>query len=231
MLQLVIKDFRANWSYVLLGLAVLLTLSMTFIYTALREPFAVDPDVLIYFLIVIVSSIVFSLLFLMIEQLYNTNILYASVPVSRKQFVQQRYVATYFQLILALGVHFLGLQIGIYFYGSMDPLVLEALYNPLTWLLILIVLVILNGFSMPFYFKFGVRKGILIIGLIQCFSLIAFVYIMMYFSEFWDAFQNMIFNVIALNTLTTIPICIGLSLLLTWISIQTSVSIYKSKDL
>lgn len=231
MLQLVIKDFRANWSYVLLGLAVLLTLSMAFIYTALKAPFAVDPDILIYFLIVIVSSIVFSLLFLMIEQLYNTNILFASVPVSRKQFVEQRYVATYLQFILALGVHFLGLQFGIYFYGAMDHLVIEPLHNPLIWLLILIVMIIINGFSMPFYFKFGLRKGILIIGLIQSFSFIAFIYIMMSFSEIWDAFQNMIFNIIAINTLITIPICIGLSLLITWISIQTSVSIYKSKDL
>jgi len=231
MLQLVIKDFRANWTYVLLGLAVLLTLSMSFIYTALKAPFEVDPDILIYFLIVIVSSIVFSLLFLMLEQLYNTNILFASVPISRKQFVEQRYLTTYLQFLLSLGVHFLGLQIGIYFYGAIDHSTIEPLYSPLIWLLILIVMIIINGFSMPFYFKFGLRKGVFIIGLIQCFTFIAFVYIMMSFSEIWAAFQNMIFNVIALNTFITIPFCIALSLLITWISIQTSVSIYKSKDL
>ncbi len=231
MLQLVIKDFRANWSYVLLGLAVLLMLSMAFIYLGLKESFEVDPDVLIYFLFVIVSSILFSLLFLMIEQLYSTNILFATVPVSRKQFVIQRYISTYIQFVLALLTHFVGQLLGSFFYGEIDNLIMEPLYNPLIWLMILIVLIIINGLSMPLYFKHGLRKGFLIIGLIQCFSFIAFVYIMLSFKEIWDVFQNIIFTVISLNTVITIPICIALSLLITWISIQTSILIYKSKDL
>lgn len=231
MLVLVIKDFRANWKYVVLGLAVLLTLSLSFIYTALKAPFAVDPDLLIYFLLVVVSSIVFSLLFLMIEQMYNTHILFASLPISRKHFVAQRYMATYFQFVLALGIHFIGLQIGIYFYGVTDQTILEPLYNPLIWLLILLVVICINGFSMPFYFKHGLGKGILIIGLIQCFSCISFVYIMISFTEIWDAFQQLIFTIISLNSLVTIPICIGSTLLISWVSTQISISIYKSKDL
>ena len=231
MLALVIKDFRANWTYVVLGLAVLLTLSMSFIYTALKAPFAVDPDLLIYFLMVIVSSIVFSLLFLMIEQLYNTNIIFASLPVSRKQFVVQRYVATYLQFVLALGIHFIGLQLGIYFYGVTDQVVLESIHNPLVWLLILLVLISINGFSMPFYFKHGLGKGILIIGLIQCFSCISFVYVMISFTEIWDGCQQLIFAIISLNPLVTIPICIGITFLISWVSTQISISIYKSKDL
>ncbi len=231
MLALVIKDFRANWTYVVLGLAVLLTLSMSFIYTALKAPFAVDPDLIIYFLMVIVSCVLFSLLFLMIEQLYNTNIIFASLPISRKQFVVQRYAATYLQFVLALGVHFIGLQLGIYFYGLTDLAALGLVYNPLIWLLILLVMMCINGFSMPFYFKHGLGRGILIIGLIQCFSCITFVYIMISFSEIWDEIQDVIFTVISIDTFITIPICIGITFLISWISTQISFSIYKSKDL
>ncbi len=231
MLVLVIKDFRANWKYVVLGLTVLLTLSLSFIYTALKAPFAVDPDLLIYFLLVIVSSIVFSLLFLMIEQMYNTNMLFASLPISRKQFVVQRYMATYLQFVLALGAHFIGLQIGIYFYEVTDQTILEPIYNPHVWLLNLLAMMFINGFSMPFYFKHGLRKGILIIGLIQCFSCISFVYIMISFTEIWDTFQQLIFTIISLNSLVTIPLCIGSTLLISWVSTQISISIYKSKDL
>jgi len=231
MLRLVIKDFRANWKYVALGLGVLFALSSSFMYTALKAPFSVDPDLLIYFLLVIVSSVVFTLLFLMIEQLYNTNIIFASLPISRRQFVVQRYVATYLQLLLGFGFHFIGLQIGIYFSEGIDQVVEDQVYNPRVWLLVLLFVMSVKAFSMPFYFKHGLRKGILIIGLVQCFSCIAFVYIMMSYTQIWDALQRLIFTVISFNSQVTIPICIGVTVLFLWISTQVSILIYKSKDL
>ena len=52
MLQLILKDFRANWLYQLFSLAILFCISLLFIHYMIEENGSADPELLIYFMVV-----------------------------------------------------------------------------------------------------------------------------------------------------------------------------------
>ena len=91
MRQLIIKDFRANWTYLLFVLAILFAISMAFLYNWIGENGRSDPGLVLYFLIVLLSSALVSMLFMKVDEVYRSDEIYASLPVIRSQIVIARH--------------------------------------------------------------------------------------------------------------------------------------------
>ncbi|MFT4684203.1 MAG: ABC-2 type transport system permease protein [Glaciecola sp.] len=187
MLQLFLKDFRANWLYQLFSLAILFCISMLFIYQMIEENGSADPELLIYFSVVMLSSSAVSLVFMLIDELHKIDELFISLPVTRNQIVIAKYTSSIVQLLLALIVHFLGVQVVIYFHGGLGNSELEIIYNPIIWISVFMILVLFKSYSYPLYFKFGLIRGVAIHSLLQFILFVIFVAIMVNYNNSWNA--------------------------------------------
>jgi ABC-2 type transport system permease protein len=190
MLQLILKDFRTNWLYQLLSLAILFCVSVLFIYHMIEENGSADPELFIYFMVVMLSSSAVSLVFMLIDELYQIDELFISLPVTRNEIVLAKYTSSIVQLAFALVVHFLGVQVVIYFHGGLGDSELEIIYNPIVWIAVFIILLVFKSYSYPLYFKFGLMKGVTIHSLLQFILFAIFVAIMVNYNNFWNVFQE-----------------------------------------
>ena len=231
MLQLILKDFRANWMYQLFSLVILFSISTLFIYLMLKENGNADPELVIYFMVVMLSSSIVSLLFMKIDEVHHTDEIFASLPVTRSQIVLAKYSTSFIQISLALVAHFLGAKFGAYMEGSMNYPELEIIYKPMLWLSILIALLFLKSYAYPLYFKFGLTKGAVIHSVIQfCFFAI-FVTIMINYNNAWADFQHGLKWVVNQNKLEVLAIFTAFFLLIMGGSMVLSTNFFKNKDI
>ncbi len=174
-LKLVLKDFRANWAYQLDSMVLLFALSTLFIYIMLLENAQLDPEVVIYFMMMLMSTSIVSLLFMKMDELYKMDELFVSLPVTRTEIVIGKYLSSIIQVLLALPVHFMGVQLGFYFHGSLKNPELAFIYNPLLWIAMGSVILLFKSYAYPFYFKFGLSIGVAIHSVIQFLLLVLFI--------------------------------------------------------
>lgn len=230
MLQLILKDFRANWMYQSFNLVILFAISMGYMYILIEEKGKTDPDMVLYVLIVVFSSAIVSLLFMIIDKVSKTDELFLSLPVARKRIVIAKYVNSFVLFILALLVHFSGATLGAYIQGNMNYHGMIIFYNPTLWLLMGTMLILINGFSFPFYFKFGLRKGAMIV-IITGFLLLVLVFfgiLMLDLSNYIVPAWNW------LSAQSSLIVLIGIIILFLFIfgsSVSLSTKIYKNKDI
>ncbi|MDC9721451.1 MAG: ABC-2 transporter permease [Urechidicola sp.] len=231
LLQLLLKDFRSNWLYQLFSLAILFSISTLFIYLLLEENGSADPELLIYFMAVILSSSIVSLLFMVMDELHHTDKFFASLPVTRNQIVLAKYGTSFIQILLALIVHFLGALFGAYLGGNINYPELEIIYNPILWLSTLIVLLFFKSYAYPIYFKFGLSKGLVIQVIIQLVIFMIFVAIMVNYNKFWHSFQEDISWVLNQNKWKLLIVVLAFFLLIMKGSIVLSIKVFKNKDI
>tara|TARA_R110001599_G_scaffold203055_1_gene399983 strand:- start:7281 stop:7979 length:699 start_codon:yes stop_codon:yes gene_type:complete len=166
-LKLIQKDFRAHRVYLLYSVVLLCAISTLFTYLVLLENGRTDFELIMYFVIVLASTSIVSLLFIQMDELYKTDEIFASLPVTRTQIIIAKYLSSFIQVLLALAVHFLGIQLGAYFHGSPGSPQLEIIYNPLLWLIMGVLLLFFKSYSYPLYFRFGLTIGAATHGVIQ----------------------------------------------------------------
>ena len=231
MLQLILKDFRTNWLYQLFSLAILFSISTLFIYLMLAENSNADPELVIYFMVVMLSSSIVSLLFMTMDELHHTDNFFASLPVTRNQIVIAKYSTSFMQILLALIVHFLGANFGAYIEGSINYPELEIIYKPILWLSILIGLLLFKSYAYPLYFKFGLGKGIAIHSAIQFLFFALFVIIMINYSKTWDYFQEGISWMLDQNEWMLLTVFIAFFFLMMGGSMILSIKGFKNKDI
>lgn len=169
--QLIAKDLRANWLFQFSSLLVLFIVSAGFMYLALGEGGGSDVDslsvteasmaVLIYGMFIIPTTLLVALIFLILDEIYQTQSLLASLPVTRGQMVIARYTTSFLQIFLALALHFIAILPGAYLNGGTNHPALTILNHPLVWVLLAVTLFLFLSFFYPFYFKFGMRKGMI----------------------------------------------------------------------
>ena len=68
-LRLIQKDFRAHWVYQLNSLVLLFAISALFIYLMFLQNGSAEPELIIYFLVMLLSTSVVSLLFMKMDDL------------------------------------------------------------------------------------------------------------------------------------------------------------------
>lgn len=168
--QLIAKDLRANWLFQFSSLLVLFLVSIGFMYLALGEGnnqadslslVQASMAVLIYGMFIIPTTLLVALIFLILDEMYQTQSLLASLPVTRGQMVIARYATSFLQIFLALALHFIALLPGAYLNGGAHHPALAVLSHPLVWVLLAVALFLFLSFFYPFYFKFGMRKGMI----------------------------------------------------------------------
>lgn len=168
--QLIAKDLRANWLFQFSSLLVLFLVSIGFMYLALGEGnnqadslslVQASMAVLIYGMFIIPTTLLVALTFLILDEMYQTQSLLASLPVTRGQMVIARYATSFLQIFLALALHFIALLPGAYLNGGAHHPALAVLSHPLVWVLLAVALFLFLSFFYPFYFKFGMRKGMI----------------------------------------------------------------------
>ena len=183
--QLIAKDLRANWLFQFSSLLVLFLVSTGFMYLALGEGgghsqadslsvVQASMAVLIYGMFIIPTTLLVALIFLILDEMYQTQGLLASLPVTRGQMVIARYATSFLQIFLALALHFTAILPGAYLNGGTHHPALAILNHPMVWMLLAIALFLFLSFFYPFYFKFGMRKGMIRMMLtIMCVILLA----------------------------------------------------------
>jgi len=161
---LIRKDLWANGMTQLKALSLLFALSVFFIYFWLNEGGEVDPGIVFYILIILLSSSIVSLLYMKTDELNQMNKHFASLPVKRSEIVIARYASSYILIVGALPAHFLGIQMAVLLWGD-NHINLDITYNPSFWISICLALMFFKSLALPFYFKFGLNKGMFIYSL------------------------------------------------------------------
>ena len=231
MKQLILKDFRANWQYLLMSFCVLFTISTLFIYSMLEYQGRADPDLILYFLQVMMTSIFFSLLFFKVDEMYNTNEIFVSLPVSRSQIVKARYVNTVVYVFIAIIIHFAGSQFGIFIHNGSQNSELILLYNPSLWGFVFLSALIIGAYSMPFYFKFGINKGVLVVFVIHFLFVVFVITLIINMNGLWSDVQKALMSIIKISNTILIYSYISIVMLVVLISTLISVKIYKNKEI
>lgn len=179
MLQLILKDFRAYWLYQLLSLFLIFFMSLVTIVSMLADGGYIYIDV--YIIGVILACSFFSGLFMMMDESFGANAIYASLPVSRMQIVAARYATSFFQIILVFLVCTLSVRPGAFLQEALDDPALPIIYHPATWVVLLSIAFGINCFTYPFIFKFGLGRGAIISGISQI-ILLGIGWLLFYFS-------------------------------------------------
>tara|TARA_R100001369_G_scaffold91869_1_gene134521 strand:- start:1999 stop:2595 length:597 start_codon:yes stop_codon:yes gene_type:complete len=197
----------------------------------LEENGRADPELVIYFMVVMLSSSAVSLLFMILDELYKIDQFFISLPVTRTQMVKAKYCSSLLQTGFAFVVHFLGTQFGIYLEGSINYPDLVIIYNPMWWLIVFTLLLVFKSYAYPIYFKFGLIKGIAIQSILQFLCFVFFVIIMINFSKIWNYFQNGLIWVFNQNMLTVLMACAVSIILVMNGSVTVSIKVFKNKDI
>ncbi len=231
MLSLTLKDFRANWMYQALGYGLLFAMSTAYV---VAFSYGNELEVELYIIGVVLSCLMLSNLFLFIDEFYQMHAVFASLPVTRNQIIRARYLSVFLQISIALIIHIAGIQVASLFLDISAYRSLEILFRPGLWLSILGLLLLFISFSYPFYFKFGMLKGNLIIGIIF--------FSMMVLGIVGSILFRIHFNIVkhlqaAINWMAAQPTFIilflltGFFLFMMGSSIGLSAKFYKNKDL
>lgn len=230
MWNLIHKDYYAHWQHLLAGSTILFVVSSLYVYTMLLGGGRADPDLIIYFLIVVLSSAFFSLLFMKMDELYRADVFFVSLPTSRKQVVLARYLSSFGCLFLALLSHFLGVKFGSWVYGTAGQGVLAITGHLSTWLIVFIVCLLFKSYSYPLYSKFGLSKGVAVYIGIQFLLLVAIILS----HRAFNLFEPIQYALEWISANGSIWILLGLCLLLMFFlmcSVRISMWFYENKDL
>lgn len=226
---LIRKDFRANGITQLKALVILCALSAFFIYFWLNEGGDVDPGIVFYTLIVLLSSSMASILYMKTDDLNQMNKHFASLPVKRSEIVLARYASSYLLIVFALPAHFLGIQVAVLLWGEYH-IGLNITNNPSFWISIYVALAFFKNLALPFYFKFGLNKGMIIYSFTMFMLLIGSMFSFQVFNPFYGIQQfgewlsgQSIFAILSMG--------IALYLLLLAGSTSLSVKFYKNQEL
>ncbi len=229
-LKLIVKDFRANAAYTISSLVILFMVSAVFISLFIIENGRADPELAFYFVIVVFSSSIVSLLYIKVDELYGMEKVFFSMPIAKKQIVIGKYGSTLTHIVFALLIHFLGTQIAAIINRVPDYPHLGITRYPMFWFWLLLIIICFKSFAYPFFFKFGLARGSLVYGLIQ-FTLIV---LMVLGHKLYALFKNLDTVVVWVsnqNLLITILVCASFVLGLMAFSIKLSIHFYNQKTL
>jgi hypothetical protein len=197
----------------------------------IEENGSADPELVIYFVVVLLSSSAVSLVFMIIDELYKLDELFISLPVTKNQIILAKYTTSIVQLLLALVVHFLGVQVVIYFHGGLGNSELEIIYNPIVWISIFMILLLFKSYSFPLYFKFGLIRGVVIHSLLQFILFVIFVTTMVNYNNSWHALPEGISWILNQNKWILLAVAITFFILIMKGSTALSINNFKMKDI
>lgn len=165
MLLLILKDFRANWLFQLLSLFV--TVVLCLITLAAMQDDGGQIIIVLYGAIIVGMCSLISLVFMRADEYFKVDELYASLPVTRSQIVKARYSTSFVQILLVLTCCFLSTKSELVHQGGLEDPALRIIYHPIFWFVLLVLVLMLISISYPFYFKYGLERGVVVLALIH----------------------------------------------------------------
>ncbi|MEO9869688.1 ABC-2 transporter permease [Ekhidna sp.] len=224
MLKLVIKDFRANRTYLLLLFIVLAAISFGFNLAIIAES---EVEAELFPLVVILSAMVASKLFILAEAEVSADKLFAGFPVTRKEMVLAKYISSGLLILMALSIHLLVIRI-----SSTEALRSENsfIYQPEMWIISGLILIISDAFSFPFYFRYGIAKGAMMYGVVLITFMMLTVLVLNMLNP-GDLLHALFLRVTDQPAWAIFAELVALFLLILSSSILISISVFKTKDL
>lgn len=157
MLRLIKKDFIAGWMF-LIGVVLIIPFITTIAIFAMLDDFGgLILGVFTFIVVMLCSASAF--IFLGVDSTFNTDMIYASLPIKRYIIVLARYGSAFFLTSGSYGLALISCYVAVNFFGQYDP----AFEIILSWrgiLSLLIFLFLILAFIFPFIFRFGPGKGI-----------------------------------------------------------------------
>lgn len=224
MLKLVIKDFRISKFYLLLLFIVLAAVSVGFMLS-LRAGNSIEAE--LYVIVVILSAVISSKLFLLIEAEADADRLFIGLPITRKQLVVSKYIVSTLMILLVLMVHLVAVLAS----SSVEMRNENYLmFYPAMWIISGLVLILSDSLSFPFYFRFGLLKGGIMYGITMLtLSLLTVFTLGQINRSIW--FHDLVMCILSQPIGFLITEFIALFILILWGSIFISISVFKNKDL
>ena len=237
MWKLVKKEYHANFKFQVLGLVLVAFTSTLFAMLWLNEVASSEPVEMyfdlatgFYAMVVLVSTRINSLMFFMIDEVNDSEAVFASLPVKRGQIVLAKYLSSLGQLVLAISVHLITMLVVTHFMLGLDHPALEFITAPELWIMLVIIIVLLNSFAIPFYLQYGLQNGLFLV-LVSQFILIVISFWIYKFFELEDPIQDWL-NWVGTNSSVAILGTITLfCFAIISISLKISLKIYNNKEL
>jgi hypothetical protein len=157
MLRLIKKDFIAGWMF-LIGVVLIIPFITSIAIFAMLDDFGgLIPGVFIFMVVMLCSASAF--IFWGIDQTFNADMIYASLPIKRFIIVLARYSSAFILTIGSYSLALISCYVAVNIFGQYDP----AFEIILSWrgiLSLLVLLFLILAFIFPFIFRFGPGKGI-----------------------------------------------------------------------
>ena len=158
MFNLVKKDLKIGWIFLLVMTAVIPLMTLMSLVTMSEE---FGGLVLGFFIpMIIILTMVSALIFIGIDEVYCADILYASLPLKRSKIVCARYFSSFLMTLLSLGLIVLTSLAVVHVMQKTDPL-LKLFMNFRGIFATFLFLGLILIFILPFIFRFGTTKGLL----------------------------------------------------------------------
>lgn len=239
MLNLIKKDYLAGRIF-LLGIIILIPLISHLLLLSMIDNFG-GISIGVFVLGTIFLCIISSLLFIFIDTSFDTDMIYASLPTNRSNIVLARYLSSGIMILFSLGLIIVSSISVIYIGEKFDP-AFEILLSTRGILSILIMLLCIISFIMPFIFKFGSGRGIVssIITLVSLFFGIPFIkFLFNIIGGIWVFQFDYLFNLLnefllfiaELSVIYAYILSILQIIVVVLISISLSIKFYKKRDL
>lgn len=239
--KLVIKDFQANKTYTLLGLALVFVLTAVLMVSAMLndgggESASQYNSVMtrMYSLIIVLVIRMTSFLYLKIDDMYSIDGTIASLPVTRKDVVYSRYVSSGILLVLAIIIQLLVTLIVELVFGARGDSALSFIHEPAPWFFVLLLFLFFNSLSFPFYFRFGTRLGVLIVVIAQFLVVVLVFTVLNNLGDSFNWFERMeefLEWTLIENLTESLILCALFVALLVTVSAKLSAKIYKTRDI
>lgn len=207
---LILKNQMRNILIVILGFILLSIWMENYFYIAFIIPF--------YIIMLVISTFSY-------DDLNNSNTYIVALPYDRKTIVKARYVLSLISIITAFLIGLILSLVIPMFNSDMDFM---STFASCTATILSVILVI--ALLMPFFYKFGVQKGRMILFIaIMGISLLIGIILSLFensnlkIAQFFSNLQQM-------NYIMLIAIAIIIMLLILYISYLFSCKIYKNKD-
>lgn len=157
MFNLIKKDFIAGWMF-LMGVVLIIPFITHIAMWAMMDDFG-GVIIAVLTFIVMILCVASSFIFLGVDSAFNTEMIYASLPIKRSKIVLSRYTSSFMVTVGSFGLALLSCFSMVYIFNATDP-AFQIILSFRGIVGMISILFISLSFIFPFIFKFGPGKGL-----------------------------------------------------------------------
>lgn len=238
MFDLIKKNFMIGWLF-LIGIVLLIPFISSIAIWAMLDDFG-GLIVGIFTLLTIGICIGSAFLFIGIDSAHNAEKIFVSLPIERSKIIISHYFSSFLMIIFSLSIVIFSCLSSIYIFDKPDP-AFDILLSTRGIIGMVVFLFFILCFMLPFVFKFGSGKGMMValftqIGIALIWPILKFLFtaISGVFSFDLDFFNRLLQSTItwllSLSVLKAYFLLFFIVVLVISLSISLSILFYKQRD-